>query len=292
MGTRPRRGGGHRRSADARTHVPDGPAQSFHAGRYADRLGHDRRHGGDRRRRRGRRLRIAAKGHRTTAGGFAGHRGVAAGRRTAQPGALVADGGAGDRARHRYHEARDPRLRPSGHDGRVPGRQGHGVALPILGARRNRRRFDPLGHHRRHLRAKGLDPAVRGAVRQHVDLRRDALLRVERRHVLHDGRCRGRNAAGDLRAARRDDAEQASRLEPGAGRRARCRRRLFRGERLLCTAPTLFRLAGHVAPQPSDRAVAGPAGRPHPRIGQVPAAARAGPGRCASRPSRGASCGG
>ena len=79
---------------------------------------------------------------------------------------------------------------------------------------------DPLGHHRRHLRAKGLDPSFGRDVRRDLDLRSDAVAHLEHRHVLHDGGGRGRHVAGDLCAACGDDAQQASRLEPGPRRRA------------------------------------------------------------------------
>ena len=90
--------------------------------------------------------------------------------------------------------------------------EGDGVAGAVLRADRHRGRIDRLGRARRHLRPKGDDPAVGGDVRRHLDLRRDAVARLERRHVFHDGRGGRRHAAGHLRAARRDDAEQASRL--------------------------------------------------------------------------------
>ena len=73
-----------------------------------------------------------------------------------------------------------------------------------------------------------------------VDLRRDAVVLVERRHVLPDGRGRRRHAAGHLRAARRDDAVEAARLGAGAGRRTGRGRRLSRGERLSAWLEPIF----------------------------------------------------
>ena len=103
-------------------------------------------------------------------------------------------------------------------------------SFPFSALDGNGHRLGHLGRARRHLRAEGDDPAVRRDVRRNVNLRRDALPRLERGHVLHDGRCRRRDASGHLRAARRDDAEQASRLEPGARRRPWRGRRIFRGK--------------------------------------------------------------
>ncbi len=113
----PRRDRGHGRRADARAHVPDGPAQSFRARRHADRARHDRRNGG----RSSAESAIAAYGllPRNVSellSAIAGNRRLAAGRRAAVEGALDADGGAGHRPRHRHHEAREPGLHLPGHD--------------------------------------------------------------------------------------------------------------------------------------------------------------------------------
>src|SRR3546814_14454931 len=103
---------------------------------------------------------------------------------------------------------------------------------------------------RSHLWPQGVDPAVRGDVRRHLDLRRDALARVEHRHVLPDGRRRRRDAPRDLCAARRDDPEPPSRVEPRPRRRARGRRRLVRPPPAPRLARTPLHLARPMAPPP------------------------------------------
>src|SRR3546814_6371605 len=60
-----------------------------------------------------------------------------------------------------------------------------------LRAGRHRVRLLPVGRGRRRLWAQGVDPAVGGHVRRHLDLRRDAVAGVERRHVLPDGAAAG-----------------------------------------------------------------------------------------------------
>ncbi len=136
-----------------------------------------------------------------------------AGRCAADPRPLAGDGGARGRADHRHHEAGEPRLRFT------PGMRteyGLGKAmvslLPFLGALGDHGRVVRVGRARRSLRPPRLDHAVLGDVRGDVDLRRHAVLLVERGHVLPDGRRGGRHAAGRLCAPGGADADQASRL--------------------------------------------------------------------------------
>ena len=98
----------------------------------------------------------------------------------------------------------------------VPGMVGeYGVpqrdrgAGALLRPGRHRHRLGGVGRDRRSLWPQGVDPAVGGDVRRHLDLRRDALARLEHRHVLPDGAGGRRHAARHLRAAGRDHAERA-----------------------------------------------------------------------------------
>ena len=67
-----------------------------------------------------------------------------------------------------------------------------------------------------------LHPLCGPAVCDHVDLRRDAVIRVESHHVLFHGHRRGWDAAHHVRPARRDDPGTSQRLADGPGRRC-CR---------------------------------------------------------------------
>ena len=96
--------------------------------------------------------------------------------RAARAGPLAADGGPHHRARHRRHEAGEPRLRHPRHARGIRRLGGDGGVVPVLGAVRHRRRLGALGLARRPLRPPRVDPAVGGDVRRHLDLRRDAAL--------------------------------------------------------------------------------------------------------------------
>ena len=128
---------------------------------------------------------------------------------------------AGAGAGHRHHEAGEPRLRHAGHARSNTASARATVALlpfaaltgTVVGSFVWGTLADLYGRRASILLSVG-------DVHRHLDLRRDAEFLVERRHVLPDGRGRGRHAAGGLRAARGDHADPASRLEPGAGRAA------------------------------------------------------------------------
>ncbi len=105
----------------------------------------------------------------------------------------------------------------------------------------------------RHLRAPGLDPAVVGDVRRHLDLRRHARFLVERRHVLPDGR-RRRGLLPVVYALLAETMPSKHRgwalvLIGGLGAVGG-----YLGlVRLLGLAAAAIRLADHVVPQPADR---------------------------------------
>ena len=103
------------------------------------------------------------------------------------------------------------------------------------------------------------------------------LARLEYRHVLHDGRRCRRHASRDLCPARRNDAEPASRLEPRAGRRARCGRRLFRSKRFVgacCSRCTAGGSCGCSTFRPACFSCCSASSFPNPRSSCSPAGRR------------------
>ena len=144
-----------------------------------------------------------------------------------------------------------------------------------------------MGRSGRYLWPARGDPAVGDHVRGHLDLRGDAVVRMECGHVFHHGRRGGGPVARGLCPAGGDHAHPSSRLEPGPGRRTGRGGRLSRLERLLGHAAADVRLADHVVPEPAHRPAADRHEQPDPGVGQIPSAKRArGGGRADSQAIR------
>ena len=101
------------------------------------------------------------------------------------------------------------------------------AVLPFVALTRHHCGVIHLGRAGRYLRPPRRDSARRRPVRGHFDMWRDAILRLEYLHVLHDGTRRRGHAACRQCASRRDHADQAPRLVPGAPRRHRHDRRVL-----------------------------------------------------------------